>query len=257
MENEVRILLVENDMDVVRELTEKLEEMNYDVYNVAKGEKAIKIYKRIDPTFIIMDIDLDGEIDGIETIKRLQKIKEVPFVFHTQFEERFDEALSTNPHQWFDKQGNLKQILKNVRLALKNSKTSFMSMSGKEKLIDIVLYDKSIIFVPKNDIVAIELVNSEVCYLHTYSNIDEVRDSRIIDMSVRGVMKKINIPSIHKIQDFLAINFHYPYVKGLGKDGISLLIDEKYLKLESPENKTLNISRRLRPKIAELLKIRK
>lgn len=47
----------------------------------ANGEQAIEKVKEEDPDLIIMDVRLDGSIDGIEAMKEIRKFSSVPVIF--------------------------------------------------------------------------------------------------------------------------------------------------------------------------------
>src|SRR5436189_6055715 len=79
-----RILLVEDEALVARDLTHRLESLGYEVTGVAaNGADALALATANPPTLVFMDITIQGPIDGIETAKRLSKLMDVPVVFLT------------------------------------------------------------------------------------------------------------------------------------------------------------------------------
>lgn len=77
------ILIVEDDGLIALHLQEKLQNAGYDVPDpVASGEEAIEYLKTSPiPDLIIMDITLDGRLNGIETAREIRKISEIPVIF--------------------------------------------------------------------------------------------------------------------------------------------------------------------------------
>ncbi|MCX6150055.1 MAG: ATP-binding protein [Ignavibacteriales bacterium] len=68
------ILYVEDDL-VSQKLIKTLVASSYNIDCIADGEGAIELVKRNKYDIILMDINLGGKLNGIETIKLLQKIK--------------------------------------------------------------------------------------------------------------------------------------------------------------------------------------
>ena len=69
------ILIVEDDGLIALHLQELLQNAGYDIPPpVASGEEAIEYVRTCPlPDLILMDVTLDGRIDGIETARQIQK----------------------------------------------------------------------------------------------------------------------------------------------------------------------------------------
>ncbi len=68
-----RILLVEDEFIVAFELKSALEGMGYIVCGmVSSGEAAIDSVERERPDFVLMDVSLKGEMDGIEAARHIR-----------------------------------------------------------------------------------------------------------------------------------------------------------------------------------------
>lgn len=66
------VLIVENDALQAYVLKLLLSNLNYDVLAISNsGEEAVELASELKPQFIIMDISLDGQIDGIEAVGRI------------------------------------------------------------------------------------------------------------------------------------------------------------------------------------------
>ena len=67
--------------------------------SVASGEAAIEACRQQRPDLVLMDIRLDGELDGIETARLLRADADVPVVFVTAFvdEQTRLRAAATSP----------------------------------------------------------------------------------------------------------------------------------------------------------------
>jgi two-component system cell cycle sensor histidine kinase/response regulator CckA len=78
------ILIVEDEALVAADLGDRLREMGYTVAGeLASGEEALNKIPNLRPDLILMDIVLDGEIDGIEAARQVHNRWDTPVVFLT------------------------------------------------------------------------------------------------------------------------------------------------------------------------------
>lgn len=79
-----RILLVEDSPLTSLIIGEFLHKHGYETETVATGEEAVKIaYSCLPPDLILMDIELDGEMDGIDAAQRILNLRNIPIIFLT------------------------------------------------------------------------------------------------------------------------------------------------------------------------------
>src|SRR5665647_1618669 len=81
--NDPSILIVEDDSLIALYLQELLQNAGYNVPDpVASGEEAIEHVRTCPlPDLILMDITLDGKLNGIETARQIEKISDIPIIF--------------------------------------------------------------------------------------------------------------------------------------------------------------------------------
>jgi DNA-binding response OmpR family regulator len=84
-----RILLVENSSLLASLLPLQLTKHGYQVVRVVKtGEEAVETAANTPLDIVLMDIDLDGEMDGIAAAAALRHIQDIPLVFTTSHSDR-------------------------------------------------------------------------------------------------------------------------------------------------------------------------
>ncbi len=96
----IKILIVEDEVLIAQCLKMDLELMGFDVCDsVASGEEAIIKAKENNPDVILMDINLAGELDGIEAATEIVKYKNIPIMFCTGYgnKELVDRAQKIKP----------------------------------------------------------------------------------------------------------------------------------------------------------------
>ena len=70
-ENKAQILLVDDNPESVKVLTNQLEKLNFSVTAASSGEEALKLVQNLEPDVVMLDILMPG-IDGYETCRQLK-----------------------------------------------------------------------------------------------------------------------------------------------------------------------------------------
>ena len=86
------ILLVDDDELLRRSVAFNLDKNGFRVNTAADAEVALDIARRDPPDLILLDIGLPG-MDGLEALRRFQKIGEIPVVFLTARRGELDHVL--------------------------------------------------------------------------------------------------------------------------------------------------------------------
>jgi len=87
------IMVVEDERIVARNIEESLRLMGYDVLgNYATSADCLRQASQRRPDLVLMDVQLEGDVDGIQTAKLLRKRYDVPVVFLTAYGD--DDTLS-------------------------------------------------------------------------------------------------------------------------------------------------------------------
>jgi len=95
------ILVVEDEQIVALELEDRLTRMGHSVVGVvASGEEAIEESRRLHPDLILMDIKLQGELDGIDAAAAIRNELDSAIVYLTAFadESTLQRVKVTQPH---------------------------------------------------------------------------------------------------------------------------------------------------------------
>lgn len=93
MSFQYKILLVDDESDILEFLSYNLKKEGYDVYTALNGRQAIDIAKKVNPHLIILDVMMPG-MDGIETcreIRELPDMKNVLVAFLTARNEDYSQ----------------------------------------------------------------------------------------------------------------------------------------------------------------------
>ena len=96
----LRILIIEDELIISRDMTAMLTKMGYDVIGDAMDfDEAIEILERETPDLILLDVNLNGKRDGIDVAAEINRRFHIPFIFTTSYSDSatLERARNTNP----------------------------------------------------------------------------------------------------------------------------------------------------------------
>ncbi len=91
--NEYKILLVDDEPDILEFLSYNLKKEGFNVYTANNGKEAIAVAKKENPQVIILDVMMP-DMDGIETCREIREIpglKDVMIAFLTARNEDYSQ----------------------------------------------------------------------------------------------------------------------------------------------------------------------
>ena len=118
-----RILIVEDDEIICNLITTMLEKKGYAVVGkISSGEEAIMKAAELEPDLILMDIHLDGTMDGVAAARYIFQLFHYPIVFLTALcdDGLLERAKHAQPLGYILKPFTEKDLSSNVELALYN-----------------------------------------------------------------------------------------------------------------------------------------
>ncbi len=95
----LRILVVEDKSVVAEDLKLCLQDFGYTVVGVTNnGEDAIKMVETLTPDIILMDININGPIDGVETVNIINQQHDLPVIYLTAYSDNSTIERAKNSH---------------------------------------------------------------------------------------------------------------------------------------------------------------
>ncbi|CAD6534213.1 Sensor histidine kinase RcsC [Paraburkholderia hiiakae] len=120
-----RILIVEDDRIVARDIAQQLSRSGYRVVgSTVSGEEALAVVSQLQgdapPDLVLMDVRLEGKLDGIDTARRIREACDVPIVFLTAYadDETVQRATAAEPFGYVLKPFDDVQLRTVVEMAL-------------------------------------------------------------------------------------------------------------------------------------------
>tara|TARA_Y100000588_G_C13989772_1_gene810943 strand:- start:144 stop:827 length:684 start_codon:yes stop_codon:yes gene_type:complete len=115
------ILVVEDESIVALDIQSRLQNLGYQVpTTVGNGELAIEQVEATQPDLVLMDIMLQGELDGVQTAERIKERFDVPVIFLTAYsdESTLQRAKNTSPFGYLLKPFNDRELHTSIEITL-------------------------------------------------------------------------------------------------------------------------------------------
>ncbi len=119
----IRVLIVEDDPIIGEDIRDMLTNVDYSALGVAYSkEEAIEYINNETPDLVLLDINLDGNYEGFEIAKHINKTRRIPFLYLTSYsgKEIIERAKPTMPMGYIVKPFNEKELYSNIEVALYN-----------------------------------------------------------------------------------------------------------------------------------------
>lgn len=117
---EIKILVVDDEQDVLDFLKEVVESQGYIFLSARSGEEALNKIKEVRPDLVILDIVMPG-VDGLEVLRKIRKKdKMLPVVILTAYGtgERVKEAMELDIAGFIPKGASIKEASSKIRTVL-------------------------------------------------------------------------------------------------------------------------------------------
>jgi len=135
--NGARVLVVEDERIVAMHLRQQLLKLGYDVpAPIASGEVVLQQIEALCPDLVLMDIHIEGALDGIETATALAKMHDRPVIYLTAYSEpaTLDRARATKPYGYLIKPFSERELHATIQMALERYRAEKMQREGEATL---------------------------------------------------------------------------------------------------------------------------
>ena len=119
--SEVRVLRVEDEPLIAEDISDFLGETNYICAGIAyDSETALDMLVNRDPDIALLDINIEGSMNGIEVAQIIRRKYNIPFIFLTSHsdKETLDKAKLTLPYGYIVKPFNEKDLISTLEMAV-------------------------------------------------------------------------------------------------------------------------------------------
>lgn len=115
-----RIMIIEDEALVARELKSRLTQMGCEVVGIAYGIEGIELAKQTRPDLLLADIHLKDGADGIEVAETIKRYHDLPVVFLTAYsdQETVSRAKTVTPYSYIIKPVESRELQIAIDMAL-------------------------------------------------------------------------------------------------------------------------------------------
>jgi two-component system alkaline phosphatase synthesis response regulator PhoP len=216
METKYKILLVDDEPDILEFLGYNLTKAGYEIFQARTGREAIQVAREVLPHLILLDVMMP-EIDGIQTCEELRSFPELQrciIAFLTARAEDYSQiaGFEAGGDDYIAKPVKPKVLLSRIKALLKRLE-SFSTMpsevgrsqnveSEKELIIDkeryLVIHGNDELVLPKKEFELLALLLSKPEKVFTREDIfhavwgdDVIVGDRTIDVHIRKLREKL------------------------------------------------------------------
>jgi DNA-binding LytR/AlgR family response regulator len=171
----MKILIVEDEPNYADTLEMFVDNLGYEISGIVdNGNEAIALFDDRNPDLVLLDINLNGALSGIDLARIFQGKRDIPIIFITSFDDKttFEQAKLTAPYAYLIKPFDPDQLQRTIELAMQQTFGANEKVFESEK--ELLLATKSFFVKDKNkliklnheDILWVE-VEDKYCVLHT------------------------------------------------------------------------------------------
>ena len=138
---EIRVLVVEDEAIVARDIEQQLLELGYQVLGIcATGEQALELAGQLRPDLVLMDVQLAGRMTGIDAAGLIREQLALPVVFITAYcsDEVLNRAKVCEPYGYILKPFSERELRTVVEMALYKSAAETKQRELAEHLAAVV-----------------------------------------------------------------------------------------------------------------------
>lgn len=121
-----RVLVMEDERILALHMRQQLSKLGYDVVAMASsGARALEKIVELRPDVALMDIHVEGDMDGIETASRIPPELAVPVIYITAYSEEstLERARATRPYGYIIKPFSERELHATIQMALERRRS--------------------------------------------------------------------------------------------------------------------------------------
>jgi DNA-binding LytR/AlgR family response regulator len=222
----LKILIVEDDSMISSSLKEILEMLNHEVVGIAEdADTAIDLCNDQVPDLALLDIQIGGDIDGVDLAEIINDQFNIPFIFTTAFADNatIARAKERTPYGYLVKPYGIEDINAAIEVAMVayGRLKSAEKKGGMSKIIDSSLFlkvDTKLIKVKIDDILYIEAKGDYALF-----------KTKAKGYIVHSTMKKVK----ERLEEFNFQKVHRSFVVNISKiidiEESNLLVEDKVI----------------------------
>ena len=234
--SQFKILIVEDDPMISESLTDIINVLGHEVVGIADNAiKAIELCNENEPNIALLDIQIGGDVDGVELAEMINDEFDIPFIFTTAFadSETIGRARDKGPFGYLVKPYGVKDLNAAIEVAM----GAFQRLKKAEKkggggqIIERNIFlkvDSKLVKVKIDDILYVEAKGDYALF-----------KTKAKGYIVHGTMKKFQ----QRLHDYNFQKVHRSFIVNLDKivdiEESNLLIEDKVIPVSRANKEAL------------------
>lgn len=228
----IKVLIVEDEILVAEDISSELEDNGFIITGIAISfDECIKSIENETPNIVLLDINIKGNKDGIETARVINEKYNIPIIFLTANSDSatVKMALETIPSAFISKPYNNKDLIIALEIAFNKHNKSVFNLHSKT--------DKEYFFVKSGDLYK-KINTTDINYIEadgSYCSIHTDNKSYTISSNLNCFDSKLN--------NSLFARIHRSYIVNINKveafDRKSIIINGKTLPISKSQQKEI------------------
>jgi signal transduction histidine kinase len=135
------VMVVEDERVVAMHLRQQLSRLGYHVPAMAtSGPQALRLIQECRPDVVLMDIHIEGDLDGIETAARIPSDLHVPVIYLTAYSEEptLERARATKPYGYLLKPFSERELHASIQMVLERRRADNKLREDAARLEELV-----------------------------------------------------------------------------------------------------------------------
>jgi DNA-binding LytR/AlgR family response regulator len=220
MDTPIRILVVEDEMIIGAKISMHLTTLGYEVTGIIpRGEEAIMHFEENTPDIVLMDINLKGKLDGVETATMMLKHAEIPIIYLTANTDdaTFNRAKPTRPYAFISKpfkqldlqraiELTISRMAENQTGKIEEPEISSDNMKDENANASFIMSDR--IFV-KHKEKMVKVFIDEILYIEAdrnYSKIFTKNKEYLLAITLKSIEDKLSIQQFVRVHRSFMVN---------------------------------------------------
>lgn len=141
----ISVLIVEDESLIAHDIADTVEEFGFKVPTICtSGTDALQLIDQGEaPSIILMDINLDSDLNGIETARRIKQKQDIPIIYLTAFvdDETIQKAIDTHPSNYLTKPFSPPELHAALKIALTQIPSQEQAQRGDIRIDDEFSFD--------------------------------------------------------------------------------------------------------------------
>lgn len=205
----LNILIVEDDQMIAESLQDILLTLDHKVIGIAdNADSAYEIAENSNPDLALLDIQINGDTDGLDLAKQIKEKLEIPFIFTTAFADSntIELAKELGPYGYLVKPYGIKDVNVAIEIAFRNYQDTTRLIEKHEAVL------KNDQLYVKTDSRLVRINREEILYIEAkgdYALFVTESTSYIVHSTMKNIEDRLGSSNFVKVHRSYIININH------------------------------------------------